>query len=323
MKMGALIVTWNSAGALRACLEAVTPRAQRTLVVDNASPDATLEVARAVPGVELIANPVNRGFAAAVNQGFAALDDCEAVLLLNPDAVLLEGLEALEAALSAPEAGAAAGLLLNELGAPQSGFSVRAFPTPAALAFESLGINRIWPSNPVNRRYRCLDFDFTRPADVEQPAGAFLLIRREAWQRAGGFDEGFFPLWFEDVDFLKRLHDGGWRVRFVPQARARHAGAHSIRQLSWDSRWVYWCGSLLKYAVCHFRLPGAFVVAAAMILGSAPKAVTGMFQRRSIQPLRVYGQIVRITLASLRTGRSKTGAAQLEARCANDVRSRM
>lgn len=323
MKTGALIVTWNSAGVLRACLEAVTPHVRRTLVVDNASSDHTLEVARAVPGVEVIANPVNRGFAAAVNQGFSSLDDCEAVLLLNPDASLLDGVAALQAGLSAPDAGAAAGVLVDELGGPQSGFSVRAFPTPAALAFESLGINRIWPRNPVNRRYRCLDFDFTRPADVEQPAGAFLLIRREAWQRAGGFDEGFFPLWFEDVDFLKRLHAGGWRVRFVPQARARHGGAHSIRQLAWDSRWLYWCGSLLRYAVCHFGLPGAFLVAGAVILGSAPKAVTGMIQRRSIQPLGVYGQLVRLTLGSLRAGRNQSGAAPFEARCANDVRSRM
>lgn len=323
MKTGALIVTWNSADALRACLEAVTPHARRTLVVDNASADATLEVARSVPGVELIANPVNRGFAAAVNQGFAALDDCGAVLLLNPDAVLLEGFSALEAALAAPGTGAAAGVLADESGAPQCGFSPRAFPTPAALAFESLGINRLWPGNPVNRRYRCLGFDYTRPADVEQPAGAFLLIRREAWERAGGFDEGFYPLWFEDADFLKRLHGAGWRVCFVPQARARHAGAHSIRQLAWDSRWLYWCGSLLRYAACHFRPPGAAVVAGAVILGSAPKAVTGMIQRRSIQPLGVYGQIVRLTAGSLRAGRSRSGGARDEARCANDVRGRV
>lgn len=323
MRTGALIVTWNSAGAIRPCLEAVLPHAARVLVIDNASYDESVAAVRAA-GVEVIANPVNRGFAAAVNQGFAALDDCEAILLLNPDAVLVEGFDALRAELcTQPDVAVAAGVLAGADGRPQDGFSLRAFPTPAALAMESLGLNRLWARNPVNRRYRCLDFDFTRPADVEQPAGAFLLIRREAWRSAGGFDERFHPLWFEDVDFLKRLRDADWRVRYVPQARASHLGAHSIRQLAWDRRQLYWYGNLLKYTVRHFRLSGAFMVAAAVILGSAPKAVTGMIQRRSIQPLGVYGQIVRLTLGSLRAGRNGSGSAPLEARCASDVRSRM
>jgi N-acetylglucosaminyl-diphospho-decaprenol L-rhamnosyltransferase len=324
MKTGALIITWNSAGVLRPCLEAALRYAARVLVVDNASADNTREVAASVPGVEVIANRANRGFAAAANQGFAALDDCGAVLLLNPDAILLAGLDALSAELEAnADVAVAAGALVDETSQPQRGFSVRAFPTPAALSFESLGLNRLWPRNPVNRRYRCLDFDYSVAADVEQPAGAFLLIRREAWVQAGGFDEGFHPLWFEDVDFLKRLHASGFRVRYLPAARAFHAGAHSIRQLAWDSRRLYWYGSLLRYTVRHFRLPGAFMVAAAVVLGSAPKAVTGMIQRRSIQPLGVYGQLVRLTMGCLRTGRSKSGTAPVGARCAGDIRSRM
>lgn len=323
MRTGALIVTWNSAGAIRSCLEAVLPHVARVVVIDNASKDETVAAARAA-GAQVIANPVNRGFAAAVNQGFAALDDCEAVLLLNPDAILVEGLEALRDELAAlPEVAVATGELVDAAGRPQRGFSPRAFPTPAALAMESLGLNRLWARNPVNRRYRCLDFDFTRPADVEQPAGAFLLIRHEAWRRAGGFDETFHPLWFEDVDFLKRLRDANWRVRYLPQARARHLGAHSIRQLAWDRRQLFWYGSLLRYAVRHFRLSGAAMVAAAVILGSAPKAVTGMIQRRSIQPLGVYGQLVRLTLGCFRAGRHRSGSAPFEARCARDVRSPM
>lgn len=324
MRTGALIVTWNSAGVLRACVEAARPHVARVVVVDNASPDGTCAEANSCAGVELIANPTNRGFAAAVNQGFSALEDCEAVLLLNPDAVLLSGLDKLQAELVSDEAvSVAAGALVDAGGRFQAGFSVRTFPTAAALAFESLGLNRLWPRNPVNRRYRCLDFDYTQAADVDQPAGAFLLIRRSAWIRVGGMDEGFHPLWFEDVDFLQRVHAAGGRVRYIPGARARHMGAHSIGQLAWNDRQLYWYGSLLRYAVRHFSFPGLMMAAAAVIFGSAPKAVTGMIQRRSIQPLGVYGQLLRLTLGSLRTGRKVPGQAPVGAGCANHVRSRM
>ena len=52
-------------------------------------------------------------------------------------------------------------------------------------------MNRMWPSNPVNRRYRYLDRDLDQPGPVEQPAGAFLMIRRDVWERLGGIDEAF------------------------------------------------------------------------------------------------------------------------------------
>jgi N-acetylglucosaminyl-diphospho-decaprenol L-rhamnosyltransferase len=123
MKTGAVIVTWNSAGALRRCLEAARGAVERVLVVDNASADESATVARSAAGVEVIANPVNRGFAAAVNQGFAALEDCEAVLVLNPDAEVVCGVEALvEELVRRPDAGVAAGALVDEAAFRRAGF---------------------------------------------------------------------------------------------------------------------------------------------------------------------------------------------------------
>ena len=70
----------------------------------------------------------------------------------------------------------------------------------------------MWPGNPVNRRWRCHDLDLSVAQDVEQPAGACLLVRGSVWQELGGLDERFHPLWFEDVDFCQRLKQRG-----VPQ----------------------------------------------------------------------------------------------------------
>src|SRR5262249_34250098 len=184
------------------CLDAALP-AGAFIVVDNASGDGTLEQVRR-RGVRLIANSLNRGFAAAVNQGIRAIGS-DLVLLLNPDAVLKTSLEPLRLACAAPKAGAVGGKLVDSNRIVQTGFTVRRLPTPLALALEVLLLNRLWPGNPVNWHYRCYGFDHDKLTEVEQPAGAFLMFRREVWEDLGGLDEQFYPVWFEDVDFCKRL----------------------------------------------------------------------------------------------------------------------
>ncbi len=134
--------------------------------------------------------------------------------------------------------GLAAGQLADEYGHPQAGFTLRRFPKAPTLVFEVLGINRLFLVNPLNRSYRCLDMDLTRPAEAEQPPGAFLMFRREVWQRLGGFDTQFYPLWFEDVDFCKRARDLGLKIQYVPQVTAFHQGGHSIAGLDWECREV-------------------------------------------------------------------------------------
>src|SRR5262249_14498728 len=146
---------------------------------------------------------VNLGFAAAVNQGVAATNS-RFVLLLNPDVRLCTSPEALVQACSQAGIGIAGGLLLSSNGDPQAGFTVRRFPTAQTLIFEVLGINKLFPRNPVNRSYRYLDRNLYSTFEVDQPAGAFLLFRREVWHRLAGFDERFFPVWYEDVDFCRR-----------------------------------------------------------------------------------------------------------------------
>ena len=300
--IGAVIVTYNSDGEIGSCLDSAMGRVESVIVVDNASSDGTLSEVRKRPHVALLANTGNRGFAAAVNQGIQALDT-PYILLLNPDAVLQTGLEELAAACDDPGVGAAAGKLIGSDGRPQTGFSIRRFPTPLALSLEALGVNRIWRGNPVNRRYRCLDVDPEAPADVDQPAGAFLLIRRQAWQAVGGFDEGFYPIWFEDVDFLKRARGAGFRVRYAPGAVACHGGGHSVGRIPWESREVCWYGSLMRYSFKHFRLAGRVLVWAAVVTGCAFRAAFGVLCQRRLSPLAVYGRVISFACLRLVSGR--------------------
>ena len=262
------------------------------VVVDNASSDDTIERVRTRTGLRLIANRDNRGFAGAVNQGAGEAGQAEYLLLLNPDACLVTPLDNVIEATQ--RHGLAAGKLLGEDGHAQTGFTLRRLPTPATLVFELLGLNRMWPGNPVNRRYRYLDRDLDQPGPVEQPAGAFLMARRDVWERLGGLDERFHPVWFEDVDFCRRAADAGYRIEYVPSVTALHAGGHSVGQVPRPYRAMYWCDSLLKYAVKHFR-PLAFRgVCAAVIVSAVPRMILGMMQERSLAPVAMYFKILKL-----------------------------
>ena len=299
-RTGAVVVTYNSGDVIGGCLDSCGQLP--VIVVDNGSTDNTCDEVRKHPSVRLIANSTNRGFAGAVNQGVAALDT-ELVLLLNPDVKLENPADGLETACTRAGAAIAGGRLLDERGLVQKGFTLRRFPTPLALIFETLGMNRLAPANPVNRRYRCLDLDLSVDQDADQPPGAFLMFRRELWQRLGGFDTQFHPLWFEDVDFCKRARDLGVKIQYVASVTASHQGGHSIAKLDWACREVYWYASLLKYASKHFRPYAYRGVSAAVVLASVFRAGLAVIRQRSMRPIKVYARVARFAGRSCLFGR--------------------
>jgi GT2 family glycosyltransferase len=216
------------------------------------------------------------------------------VLLLNPDAILLEGLDALRAACDLPGAAGAGGKLVGSGGQMQIGFMARAFPTSATLALEALLLNRLWRGNPVNRRYRGFALDYSKLCVVEQPAGAFLMIRRNVWQELGGFDEGFRPLWFEDVDFCRRAANEGYLMYFVPLAVAEHKGGYSISKISVEMQRFYWYANLIRYADKHFRPAACRAVCLAVLTGSFLRGCSEVVTTRSLRPLAVYWKVARL-----------------------------
>jgi len=262
-----IVVTFHSAAHIESCLRSLSTPGWERIVVDNNSGDATVERAQGVPETLVLANPDNRGFAAAANQGARAARG-ELLLLLNPDVTAEPGaLKALRDAVEPEGVAAAAGRLLSPDGTTQVGFVIRRFPTLGTAVAEVLLINRLFPRNPWNRRYRCLDMDYNRAATVEQPAGACLLVKRSAWEALGGFDEQFFPLWFEDVDFCRRLRARGWTIVFEPRARFGHAGGHSLAALPARQQQLYWYRNLLRYFGKYHSKPAVGVLRASILLG--------------------------------------------------------
>src|SRR5690242_8102323 len=243
----AIVVAYNSAAHIRMCLQGILMNAGwEVLVIDNASTDRTAQVlADFSVDIKVVHNQQNRGFAAAANQGHD-LASSDILLLLNPDSVAEEGaLERFAAAFADPAVGAAGGALLDQDGHSQKGFQFRRFPTLGAMLCEVLLLNRLWPGNPWNRRYRCLDLDDSMSQFVDQPAGACLAVRRKAWESVSGFDESFYPVWFEDVDFCRRLAQNGWKIAYCPDARFMHIGGHSVSRLRFGDRQGFWYRNML------------------------------------------------------------------------------
>ena len=280
------------------CLDALAEHAPdvAVTVIDNASTDRTVERVRGRSGLNLVANQENRGFAGAANQAFEETG-ADAILLLNPDVRLRTPLSALIEACQ--EHGIAAGQLVGLNGQAQAGFTIRRFPTPASLAFELFGINRLWPGNAVNRRYRYLDRDVDREGPIEQPAGAFLMTRRDVWKQLGGLDEAFHPVWFEDVDFCLRAMRAGYRIEYVPQVQAEHTGGHSFKKLPAARMEQYWYDSLLRYAAKHFRPWPYRGVCLAAVLSTVPRTIAGMIRERNLNPVVSCCKIIRLAVRRL------------------------
>jgi len=297
MRCTAIIVTHNSGASIQACLEALAGQDCEVVVVDNASSDDTLqrvqEFAARCPA-RLITNEKNLGFATAVNQG-ARDAEGDVLLILNPDAIAEpDAIAALLRCMDATGADAVGGALQEADGQPARGFAFRRAATLAPLICEALLVNQLLPGNPINRRYRCLDADYSQQQEVEQPAGACLAVRRTGWDKLGGFDEQFFPVWFEDVDFCKRLREQGGKIFYCPEARFYHSGAHSISQLSFRARQIFWYGNMLLYARKHFR-PAQVTILRFAILGGmllrSVAAVIGARQRPLGETLAAYWNI--------------------------------
>ena len=308
IKGSAIVVTYNSAGQIRACLEALrNADGWQRIVVDNASQDDTIERAReADPAARVLSNVKNTGFAAAANQGARSASGT-ILLFLNPDAIAQPGaLDALCKELEQEGVGAVGGALSHSCGEVDRGFCVRRFPTVLSMAAEILLLNRFWPSNPLNRHYRCLDLDYAKPQQVDQPAGACLAVRREAWTSIGGFDERFFPLWFEDVDLCRRLRARNWKILYSPAATFLHSGGHSANRLSIGERQVFWYRNLLRYWRKHESRAEVATLRAIITLGMGLRSFatlvgSGPENTPPAEAMRAYARVA--GECALRSGR--------------------
>jgi GT2 family glycosyltransferase len=221
-----VIVAYNSGEFIRRCLAAVGSGQGEVVVVDNGSPQGDADVPRdEFPDVRVIPASGNLGFGSAANAGVAATSE-RWVLLLNPDAWPIDdGIDRLvRFAEGRPGLGATGPLLFDADGQAQRS-TIRPPLGPVQLALwaafpgAATGAYGMWRrATSAVRRGRVRRAEFLQ--------GAVLLVRREAFERVGGFDESFF-MYGEDADLCLRLREAGWSVELCPSARFVHVGGGS------------------------------------------------------------------------------------------------
>ncbi len=248
MDLSIIIVSWNVREKLKANLEAIHKSegnfSSEIFVVDNNSADgAAGMVKKYFPDVKLIANEKNLGFARASNQGIKKSKG-RYVLLLNPDMrprpdTLARMLDWMDKNKQADVAGCR---LVNEAGGtvPQ----VRRFPALWDQLAVILKLPHLFPF--LLRKYLRKNFDYDKEAEVDSIRGSFFLIRRETIEKIGLLDERFF-LWFEEVDYCRRLREVGGKIFYTPVAQCLDHVGRSFSQLPRGRAQRYFRASMLAY----------------------------------------------------------------------------
>lgn len=295
-----VIPTWNGWGMLRECLRALerqTLAPRRVLVVDNGSADETVHnLGAEFPDVQVVALPVNRGFAGGCNAGMRAVPDDD-VVLLNNDAVPRP--DWLAELVAAADAGERAGLVTSKL-------------LDGSNLVESTG-DYLDPFAVPSHRGRGGPDDsrFDGRTEILSACAGAVFVRRAMLDDVGDFDEDFFA-YYEDVDLSLRARLAGWSVRYAPRAVVNHAGSATSNAMPGFRRYhtarnIWWL---------HLKnQPGSSVISAILrTLAVQPLWVAGAIRHGQLPVLlRAYRDAVRAVPHMHRQRRAIQSARRLDA----------
>lgn len=296
-----VIVSWNVAGLLTACLDSLYAGlgslSAEVIVVDSGSSDATVALVRKrYPRVTLLAQPDNVGYTRANNLGLAQAAG-RYLLLLNPDTEVDAGaLANIVAYLDAhPDVGIVGPYTRNSDGSYQS--TRRRFPTLATAFFESTWLQPFAPPALLDRFY-VNDAPPEQTLDVDWVQGSALLARRAVYTQIGGLDEGYV-MYSEELDWCRRAKDAGWRVVYLADARITHHGGKSSEQVV-ARRHILFQTSKLRYFRKYHGRAAAQTLRAFLLLNygvqlsiEAAKGLIGHKRALRAERVQQYWQVLR------------------------------
>ena len=236
VQLSILIVTYNSSATLLDCLNSLIPELKgihgEVIIVDNNSTDDTATILNRFASenelFQVKLSRVNRGFAIGNNQ---ALDLAHGrhILILNPDTILEPGV--LTNLMNELEKSDQIGIVAPQLQFPDGRIqkTCRRFPIHKDVIYNVFGLAGLFPESQHFNGWKMGDFDHTTASQVDQPAGAALLVRGDLLRKLDGFDPNF-PMFFNDVDLCKRIKDAGFEIWYLPQYVIQHVGGASVKK---------------------------------------------------------------------------------------------
>lgn len=263
MDLSIIIVNRNTKGLLLDCIDSiyktVPPLSFEVIVADNGSTDGSVEALKlSFPGVALIENKKNLGFAKANNQAIRRSSG-RFVALLNTDTVLTPG--ALGTIVKFMDgdsrAGVCAGQLLNGDGSLQN--SIANTPTLATELLNKSLLKFLFPKSYPGKKNH-----FERPTEVESVIGACMVVSRRALDRVGPLDESFF-FFFEETDWCANMKKNGFLVFFHPNARIYHLQGQTAKKNLAAARVEYWRSRYIFFRK-HYSLIANITLKAGLLL---------------------------------------------------------
>jgi GT2 family glycosyltransferase len=322
MDLSIIIINWNVKHWLEKCLASIVKETKdldyEVIVVDNNSTDGSQklldeikhqtsspkagpllesEPIRSEPHgrrplaekIKIVFNDRNIGFAKANNQALQIAKG-EFILFLNPDTEVLE--ETIIRAVQFMRENLDCGVMGCQIISLDNKIqpSVRSSPSLLSqiLILSKLQYLFFWLK--TLRQYYLYNFDYQKLQEVNQVMGAFFLTRKEVIEKVGPFDEKFF-LWFEEVDFCRRVKQAGWRIIYNSEIKIRHYGRQSFSQLLPYQKQKIYGQSLLYYFQKYHSRWQVWVLNLAQIVGLCLTLLIQPIYRLVIMPKAIKNKV--------------------------------
>lgn len=238
--LSVIILSYNTKPLLKDCLGSIIQNLipnTEIIVVDNGSKDGSVEeikkfklkIEKLDCKFKIILNKTNLGFAKGNNQALRYASG-KLVFFLNSDTIIKDGaIEKLtQYLIKHPDVAAVSPLLLNEDGTIQKDPCYLRFPSPLfTLVYYNKLLRKITDRFFPKIIYSTTDFE--TPTEVDQLSGAALMIRKDIFEKIGGFNENF-EHFFEDVDLSWRLKKASYSLVLVPESKVIHFGGKSLEK---------------------------------------------------------------------------------------------
>lgn len=277
-KISVIVISYNGMEFIYDCLETVKLSLEaieaEIIVVDNGSTDGTVELIKnKFPNINLVENKENLGFARAANQGFDKAQG-KFILLLNQDTRIRNYAIIKLAGRMESDSN------IGTIGPQFVGFdgrlqkACRSFPRYRDFLYIIFGMSALFPDSKIFSHWKMGWFDHMSEREVDQPMGAALMIRKSILEELGSFDEQF-RIFFNDVDFCRRIKSSGYINLYYPSAVIEHYYGGTIRTMK-SKMVLEWHRALSKYFIKYGRGSGKLVaclMGVLIMVTSYPRAV--------------------------------------------------